>query len=160
MGIGTGIFLIAAGAILYWAVDFDLPYVTDDALGLILALTGVAVLGVAVVMRANRPEAGVGTGVLLLAGGAILIWAVNADLPYIDDDALGTILMVAGAVTVIATLIMNVVLRRRQEAALAGNQPPPQAGPQQPQAYPPEQQPPYTSQQPPQYGQQQQRPPQ
>jgi hypothetical protein len=33
MGIGTGIFLIAIGAALSWAIDVDLPYVEDDAVG-------------------------------------------------------------------------------------------------------------------------------
>ncbi|SDS10444.1 DUF6458 family protein [Actinopolymorpha singaporensis] len=110
MGLGSGIFLIVVGAILYGAVDVDLPYVDDDALGLILLLAGLAVVIVAVVLRADRPEAGVGTGILLLAAGAILYFAVDADLPYIADDAMGAILMVAGAIAIVATAVMS---RRR-----------------------------------------------
>ena len=36
MGIGLGIVLIVAGAILLWAVDVDLPVIDDDELGVIL----------------------------------------------------------------------------------------------------------------------------
>lgn len=116
MGIGTGIFMIAVGAILYWAVDVDLPYVDDDVLGLILLLGGIAALVIALIMRVDRPEAGVGTGIVLIAVGAILVWAVNVDLPYIDDDAFGVILMVAGAIAVVATLIMRTHTQRLRAA--------------------------------------------
>lgn len=111
MGLGSGILLIVVGAILYGAVDVDLPYVDDDALGLILLLSGLAVVIVAVVLRADRPEAGVGTGIALIAAGAILYFAVDADLPYIADDAMGAILMAAGMIAIIATAVMN---RRRR----------------------------------------------
>ncbi|GAA2760249.1 hypothetical protein [Actinopolymorpha rutila] len=110
MGLGSGILLIVVGAILYGAVDVDLPYVDDDALGLILLLAGLAVVIVAVVLRADRPERGVGTGIVLIAAGAILYFAVDADLPYIADDAMGAILMVAGAIAIVATAVMS---RRR-----------------------------------------------
>ncbi|MET9023018.1 DUF6458 family protein [Actinopolymorpha sp. NPDC004070] len=110
MGLGSGIFLIVIGAILYGAVDVDLPYVDDDALGLILLLAGLAVVIVAAVLRADRPEAGVGTGILLIAAGAVLYFAVDADLPYIADDAMGAILMAAGAIAIGATAAMS---RRR-----------------------------------------------
>lgn len=113
MGIGTGVFLIAAGSVLLWAIDADLPYIDDDALGLILLLAGLAVLVISVIMKVDRPEAGVGTGLFLIAGGAVLSWAIDADLPYIADYVLGTILIVAGAISVVATGLL--ALQRRQE---------------------------------------------
>lgn len=114
MGIGTGIFLIVAGAILFWAIDVDLPYIQDDSLGLILVLAGIAVFAIAMLMKVDRPEAGVGTGIGLLAVGAVLIWAINVDLPYIDDDALGGILIGAGALTIVAAGAINLQRRRNR----------------------------------------------
>ncbi|MEQ4207961.1 hypothetical protein ABN028_31170 [Actinopolymorpha sp. B17G11] len=107
MGIGTGIFLIAVGAALTWAVNIDLPYVSDDALGLVLVLAGIASVVVSVILKAERPEAGVGTGILLFAVGAVLAWAVHVDLPYIEDYAMGAILMVAGIIAIVATVVMS-----------------------------------------------------
>lgn len=114
MGIGTGIFLIVAGAVLFWAIDVDLPYIQDDSLGLILVLAGIAVFAIAMLMKVDRPEAGIGTGIGLLAVGAVLIWAINVDLPYIDDDALGGILMGAGVLTIGAAGVINLQRRRRR----------------------------------------------
>lgn len=113
MGIGSGILLIVAGAVLVWAVDVDLPYIDGDALGMILMLAGIAVLIVSVVWKANRPEAGVGTGIALVAAGAIIFWAVDIEVPYIDGPALGAILMVAGVIAIAATVGMT-TYRRRQ----------------------------------------------
>ena len=41
MGIGTSIFLIAAGAILYWAVDASVSGLEITTIGLILMICGV-----------------------------------------------------------------------------------------------------------------------
>lgn len=54
MGIGLGIVLIVAGAILRWAVDFDLPFIEDDNLGVILLAAGVLAIILALVMNAQR----------------------------------------------------------------------------------------------------------
>ena len=54
MGIGLGIVLIVAGAILRWAVDFDLPFLDDDNLGVILLATGALAVILALVMNAQR----------------------------------------------------------------------------------------------------------
>ena len=126
MGIGAGVGLLAAGAVLTWAVDVDLPGVDDDALGAILIVLGVVMLVVSVVLNAHRSHQGsdVGWGLALLAAGAILCWAVDVDLPYIVDQALGAILMVGGAVAIGASLFMHrqrthtrhVVERRGPEA--------------------------------------------
>jgi len=109
MGIGAAIGFFTAGAILYWAVDVDLPYMDDDALGAILLFAGALALAFAVIMNTRRQREGtsVGSGVGLIAVGAILYWAVNIDVPYIFDGALGVILMVAGAIAVLATVVMH-----------------------------------------------------
>ena len=109
MGIGAAIGFLTAGAILYWAVDVDLPYMDDDALGAILLFAGALALAVSVIMNARRSHSttSVGSGIGLIAGGAILYWAVNIDLPYIFDGALGVILMAAGVVAVLATVVMH-----------------------------------------------------
>ena len=40
MGIGASLFLIAVGAICYWALDFDIAGVDIDAVGVILMVIG------------------------------------------------------------------------------------------------------------------------
>ncbi len=117
MGIGSGIFLLAIGAVLTWAVDFDLPYVDDDALGMILLLAGIAVTVISVVLKVDRPEAGVGTGIALIAAGAIQTWAVDFNVPFLADEALGAIFMIAGAVAVVATVVVSMQHRDRRPAA-------------------------------------------
>lgn len=54
MGIGVGIVLIVIGAILLFALDVDLPFVSDDTLGIILLLVGVLAVVLALVMNAQR----------------------------------------------------------------------------------------------------------
>jgi len=50
---------------------------------------------------------GIGLGILLIVLGAILTWAVEFDLEFLDDDALGVILLAAGALAIILALVMN-----------------------------------------------------
>jgi len=50
---------------------------------------------------------GIGIGIVLIVVGAILLWAVQADLPFVSDDTLGIILIVAGILAVILALLMN-----------------------------------------------------
>jgi hypothetical protein len=50
---------------------------------------------------------GIGIGIVLIVVGAILLWAVQADLPFVSDDTLGIILIVAGILAVILALVMN-----------------------------------------------------
>jgi hypothetical protein len=107
MGLGTGIVLVALGAVLTWALDVDLPYVDDDALGALLLVVGVVAVVVTAVMHAQRPDVGPDAGVGLLTVGAALLWAVDVDIPYVYDSALGAILLVGGLVTVGAALAMN-----------------------------------------------------
>jgi uncharacterized membrane protein HdeD (DUF308 family) len=54
MGIGLGIVLIVVGAILLFALDANLPFVSDDTLGIILIVAGVVALILALVMNAQR----------------------------------------------------------------------------------------------------------
>lgn len=107
MGIGAGILLFAAGAVLTWAIDADLPYVSDDALGLILMLAGVVAVVAGGLMSSRYPQVGFGTGIMLFAAGAIVTWAVNVDVPYVTDDALGLILLLAGTAAVAVAAIAN-----------------------------------------------------
>jgi hypothetical protein len=48
---------------------------------------------------------GIGVGLLLIAAGAILVWGVNGDIANINEDAIGWILMIVGAVGVILSTI-------------------------------------------------------
>jgi uncharacterized membrane protein HdeD (DUF308 family) len=50
---------------------------------------------------------GIGTGIVLVVIGAILLFALNVNLPFVSDDTLGIILMVAGIVTIILALVLN-----------------------------------------------------
>lgn len=134
MGIGTGIFFIVAGSVLLWAVDFDLPYIDDDGLAMIAIVAGLAILVVSMVMKTNRPEAGIGTGIFLLAAGAVMAFALNVDLPYVADYTLGVIFLVAGAIAIIATALVN-LNRRNARNAMQPDQP---AAPYQQQAYQPQ----------------------
>jgi len=110
MGIGAAIGFFAAGAILYWAVEVDLPYIDDNALGAILMLAGALAVAAAVIVNTRRRPSGatsVGTGIGLIASGAVLYWAVNLDLPFIFDGALGVILMVAGVIALVASVALH-----------------------------------------------------
>lgn len=115
MGLGTGVGLIAAGAVLAWALDVDLPYVDDDALGAILLVVGAVAVVAAAVMRAQRPQASPGAGLGLVGVGAVLLWAVELDLPYVYDGALGAILLVGGLVTIAATVALARPRTERRE---------------------------------------------
>lgn len=112
MGLGTGAFFFAVGAILYWAVDANLPFIRVHTLGSILMLVGVVVAIAAVLANARRagsaPASGVGSGIAMLALGAALCWAINVRLPFVNNSAaLGFILMVGGGISIVATLVMN-----------------------------------------------------
>lgn len=50
---------------------------------------------------------GVGVGIVLIVVGAILLFAVQADLPFVSDDTLGIILIVAGVLAIILALVIN-----------------------------------------------------
>ena len=50
---------------------------------------------------------GIGTGILLIVLGAILLFALNLDIPFVTDDTLGVILLLAGVLTLVLALILN-----------------------------------------------------
>ena len=54
MGIGLGIVLIVVGAIFLFALNVDIPFVSDNTLGIILIIAGVIALVTALVMQAQR----------------------------------------------------------------------------------------------------------
>jgi membrane-bound ClpP family serine protease len=117
MRIGAALLFFAAGAALYWAVEIDLPNIDDDALGAILMFAGVLSVA-ATVLLDSRGSAGsnsVPSGIGLIAAGAVLFWAVELDLPYVFDGALGLILMVAGIIAVAATMLMQVQSSRSRQ---------------------------------------------
>lgn len=117
MGLGTSVGLVAAGAVLVWALDFDIPYVREDLLGQILLVAGLVAVVVAAVIRAQRPDTSPGAGLVLVTVGATLIWALDADIPHVYDEALGIILLVGGLVTTTAAVAMNRPRTRRHQVA-------------------------------------------
>jgi hypothetical protein len=50
---------------------------------------------------------GIGAGIVLIVIGAILLFALNIDMPFVSDDTLGLIFIVAGALALILALIMQ-----------------------------------------------------
>ena len=50
---------------------------------------------------------GIGVGIVLIVIGAILLFALNINLPFVSDDTLGIILIVAGALALILSLVMQ-----------------------------------------------------
>jgi uncharacterized protein DUF6458 len=49
----------------------------------------------------------IGFGIFLIVVGAALVWAVEVDIQFIDDNALGWILMVAGLAAILLSLVIN-----------------------------------------------------
>jgi len=50
---------------------------------------------------------GIGVGVVLLVVGAIITFALETDIPFFENETLGIILMVVGALAIVLALIMN-----------------------------------------------------
>lgn len=56
----------------------------------------------------------IGTGILLLVAGLILaLDVIQVDLNFIDDSALGAILIVGGILAIVLSLIVNAQRQRR-----------------------------------------------
>jgi drug/metabolite transporter (DMT)-like permease len=53
------------------------------------------------------PTMGIGLGVVLIVIGAVLIWALDFDLNFVDDNTLGVILLIAGVLAIVLALIIN-----------------------------------------------------
>ncbi len=54
----------------------------------------------------------IGLGIVLIIAGAALMWAVNVDLSFIDDFAMGLILLIAGILAIALSLILSAQRRR------------------------------------------------
>jgi Domain of unknown function (DUF6458) len=48
----------------------------------------------------------IGLGIFLIVVGAILVFALNVDIPGVGDDTLGWILIVAGALAIVLSLAL------------------------------------------------------
>ena len=61
---------------------------------------------------------GIGTSILLIAIGAILKYAINADIEGVEIDTIGTILLIIGIIGLVISLIYMFALgdRRRGTA--------------------------------------------
>jgi hypothetical protein len=55
---------------------------------------------------------GFGLGVVLVVAGAILMWALDWDIPHVDDNVLGLILFIVGILTIIVSLVVTLQGRR------------------------------------------------
>ncbi|MGN8024641.1 DUF6458 family protein [Microbacterium sp. 22242] len=60
---------------------------------------------------------GIGTGIVLFVIGAILEFALNVQVSWIDLHLVGYILMIAGVVVFLISLILLLVRRRRPPVA-------------------------------------------
>lgn len=63
-------------------------------------------------VRSKEFPMGLGLGVVLVVVGAVLMWALQVNLSWVDDNTLGLILFIVGIVTIVLSLIMNVQRRR------------------------------------------------
>lgn len=58
---------------------------------------------------------GIGTGIVLLALGLILVLdVVNVGTEWVDEGALGWILVVVGAIALVMALVMSTTARRER----------------------------------------------
>jgi hypothetical protein len=65
-------------------------------------------------------DVGIGTSIFLIAVGAILKYAVTANVSGIDLDVVGVILMVAGAIGLLVSIFwMTLWAGRRRDAVVA-----------------------------------------
>ncbi|MBA2496791.1 MAG: hypothetical protein H0V33_06780 [Acidimicrobiia bacterium] len=60
---------------------------------------------------------GIGAGILIAAIGAVLAFAVNADIDGIELDTIGTIMMIAGVVIALIAAAATASRRSRYAAA-------------------------------------------
>ena len=65
---------------------------------------------------------GIGISLILIAVGAVLTWAVNADVSGLDINTVGVILLVVGIVGLLLTLLLwsSWAPIRRREAVVEG----------------------------------------
>ena len=70
---------------------------------------------------------GIGLGVVLIVLGAILLFALNVNIPGVSDDTLGIILIVAGVLAVVLALVLNAQRSRTRHVQENRYQGPPPA---------------------------------
>ena len=65
----------------------------------------------------------IGTGILLLVAGLVLaLDVIQVDLNFIDDGALGAILIIAGILAIVLSLVVN-GQRQRQRTTVVDDRP-------------------------------------
>lgn len=101
--------LLAVAAVLTWAVDVDLPYVDDATLSSVLLALGLTLLVAGALLSAARSDGSDegAAGLVLLALGMVFVWGLEVDVPQVEDEALGLILMLGGAVSIGATVYLD-----------------------------------------------------
>ncbi len=62
---------------------------------------------------------GIGTSLFLIAVGAILYFAVNADISGLEISTIGLILMVVGVIGLVLSLVWLAVASRRRRSVVA-----------------------------------------
>lgn len=72
---------------------------------------------------------GIGIGIFMFVAGAILRFALNVDVPWINLYVVGNILMVAGVLAMIGSLIMNGQSRKTTVRQVYDNRAQPQYDP-------------------------------
>lgn len=51
---------------------------------------------------------GLGIGIVLIVAGAVLMWALDVDIQYIDDDTFGLILFIVGILAILLSLVLSI----------------------------------------------------
>ena len=66
---------------------------------------------------------GIGTSIFLIAIGAILYFAVNADISGLEISTVGLILMIVGILGLVISLYYTSLATRRRPAEVPGDRP-------------------------------------
>lgn len=66
---------------------------------------------------------GIGTSILLITIGAILKYAVNADISGVELDTIGTILLIVGILGLVLSLVYTFVLADRRDGTAVDDRP-------------------------------------
>ena len=107
--VGAGLVLLAVAAVLTWGVDTDLPYVDDATLSSVLLSLGLTLVVAGALLAAARSDGSddgaAGLGLLTL--GMVLVWGLEVDIPQVEDETLGLILMLGGVVSIVATVYLD-----------------------------------------------------
>lgn len=107
--VGAGLVLLAVAAVLTWGVDTDLPYVDDATLSSVVLALGLTLVVAGALLAAARSDGSddgaAGLGLLTL--GMVLVWGLEVDIPQVEDETLGLILMLGGVVSILATVYLD-----------------------------------------------------